>query len=101
MNFITKIVKISKSIMLNNMYGMITCKEFENFMQCYFDDDLDESKRTKFERHLLICRECRDYLAAYHRSVEMSKAVLNSNDDQVSTDVPEDLIKAILDANKN
>ena len=51
-----------------------------------------------FDFHLRICRECRDYLAAYQRSMEVSRAVLTSPDDPVPDDVSKDLIKAILDA---
>jgi predicted anti-sigma-YlaC factor YlaD len=86
--------------MLNNIHGMITCKEFEDFVQAYLDDELSKIKRTTFERHLRVCRECRDYLTAYQRSMELSQAVFNSDDEPVSDDVPEDLIKAIIEARK-
>ncbi len=100
MKLMNKIYKKLKSIMLNNVHGMITCKEFEDFVQSYLDDDLADIKRTLFERHLRVCSECRDYLSAYQRSLEMSQAVFGSDDDSVSDNVPEDLIKAILKARK-
>jgi len=100
MNLMSKVYKKLKSFMLSNVHGMITCKEFDDFVQRYLDDDLADIKRTLFERHLRLCSECRNYLTAYQRSMEMSQAVFESDDDSVSDDVPEELIKAILDARK-
>jgi anti-sigma factor RsiW len=87
-----------KGAMLKRMHGMITCKEFEQFIMAYLDGELPSGKKAIFEWHMRLCRECRDYLAAYQRSVELGRALLTSTDDQVPSDVPEDLIKAILDA---
>ena len=86
--------------MLKNMHGMITCKEFDSFIQSYLDDELPDYKRTLFDRHMKICRECNEYMAAYKRTIELGNAVLNSDNDPVSEDVPESLIKAILDVRK-
>jgi len=97
---IAKLYRKIKCIMLKNMHGMITCKEFDDFVQSYFDNEISDFKRTRFERHLRICRECSDYLAAYKRTIELGNAVLHSANAPVSDDVPEGLIKAILDARK-
>ena len=87
-----------KGMMLKHMHRMITCREFEEFVLSHLDGNLTRAQQTVFDLHLRLCRECRDYLAAYQRSVEVSRAVLTSPDDPVPDDVPEDLIKAILDA---
>ncbi len=89
-----------KGLMLKRMHRMITCKEFEEFVLGYLDGELTDRQRSLFERHMRICRECREYLAAYQRAIEIGRAVLPSSDDPVPDDVPEDLIKAILDARK-
>ena len=89
-----------KGFMLKRMHGMITCKEFEDFIQRYCDDELTNRQRSQFERHLSICRECREYLVAYQHAMKVSRAVFLSSDDPVPDDVPEDLIKAILEARK-
>lgn len=89
-----------KGFMLKRMHRMITCKEFEEFVLGYLDGELTDRQRSLFERHMRICRECREYLAAYQRAIEIGRAVLPSSDDPVPDDVPEDLIKAILDARK-
>jgi hypothetical protein len=49
-----------------------------------------------FEWHQRLCRECREYLAAYQRTVELGQAAFSEPGDKLPDDVPEDLIKAIL-----
>ena len=53
-----------------------------------------------FEWHMRICRECREYLAAYKRSLEIGKAALGPADGAVPDEVPEDLVRAILESRK-
>jgi anti-sigma factor RsiW len=87
-----------KGLMLKRMHSMITCQEFEDFVLNYLDDSLPIEQRKLFEWHMRICRECREYLAAYERTFELGQAVLGAADDPVPPDVPDDLIQAILDA---
>ena len=89
-----------KATMLKRVHGMITCREFEEFIIQYLEDELPRKQKRVFEWHLRICRECREYLAAYERSIEISKATLGTASEAVPDEVPEDLIKAILDARK-
>lgn len=97
-NFWNRVLRRMKGLMLRRMHRMITCREFEDFILRYLDDELSQSQKNIFELHMGICRECREYLAAYRRSIEVGKAVLPSPDEAVPNDVPEDLIKAILEA---
>ncbi len=90
-----------KGLMLKRMHRMITCKEFEGFVMSYLNGELSARQRSVFEWHLRICRECRDYLAAYKRTIELGRAVMKFPDEPVPEDVPEDLIKAILDARQH
>ena len=89
-----------KGIMLKHVHRMITCKEFEDFVFRYLDDELPARQRSLFELHMRLCRECREYLAAYRRSIEVGRAAVKSADEALPDDVPEDLIKAILEARK-
>jgi len=90
-----------KGFMLKRMHRMITCKEFEDFVLSYLDGELTNRQQSVFELHLRLCRECRDYLAAYQRAADLHRAVFQSQDEPVPEDVPEDLIKAILDAREH
>ncbi len=87
-----------KGMMLKHMHGMITCREFEAFIQDYLSAELPGKQRRRFERHMKICRECREYLAAYKASLEIGKAALGPPSAPLPDEVPEDLIKAILDS---
>jgi len=82
--------------MLTRMPGMLTCREFEDFILAYLDGELSRQQLAKFELHLRVCRECREYLASYQRTVEINKVVLGLPDDPVPEKVPADLVEAIL-----
>jgi len=89
-----------KGAILKHMHRMITCKEFEDFVLSYLDDELPKQQRALFELHMRLCRECREYLAAYQRTIEIGREAFKSADETLPEDVPEDLIKAILEARK-
>ena len=62
-----------KGMMLRHMPMMITCREFEDFILAYLEGELPERQRRQFDLHIRLCRECRDYLAAYRLSTELAK----------------------------
>lgn len=94
----TGLLRRLKGKMLKHVHGMITCREFENFVLQYLDGELSRQQSAVFEWHLRMCRECREYLAAYRRTIEIGAAALGPADGELPDDVPEDLIVAILDA---
>jgi len=77
---------------------MLTCGQVEDFLLDYFEGDLPRGQRLIFELHLAMCRECRDYLTAYRKTVELGKAAFPRPDAPVPDEVPEDLVQAILAA---
>lgn len=77
---------------------MLTCRQAEAFIGDYVDGTLPTGKRLKFEFHLRMCPECRDYLAAYRRAMALGKAVFDDPNAPVPVDMPEDLVAAIIDA---
>ncbi len=87
-------------MMLKHGPMMITCREFEGFILSYLEDELSSRQRFVFELHLKLCRECRDYLAAYKRTIEVSQQAFDDPEAPVPPEVPEDLVKAVLDARK-
>lgn len=90
-----------KGLMLKRMHGMITCREFEDFIMDYLDESLPAKQRKRFEWHLRLCRECREYLAAYQRAMELGQATLGTTSDDLPEDIPEDLVKAVLDSRQS
>jgi len=87
-----------RGFLQQNVPLMITCREFEQFIVDDIDGTLPWRQRLVFRLHLRFCRECRDYLSAYAKAIEMGKAVFAHPDDPVPTEVPDDLVRAILAA---
>ncbi len=77
---------------------MITCEAFEDFILAYLEGALTPRQKFVFELHLKVCRECRDYLSAYGRALELAKQAGADDATALPENVPEDLVKAILDA---
>lgn len=77
---------------------MITCEAFEDFIVAYLDDDLTPKQKFVFEMHLKVCRECRSYLRAYRASIEAAKHTASAPPPILPDQVPDDLVKAVLDA---
>lgn len=99
---LSPVMRIMKGKMLRYIPGMITCSEFEQFIDDYLDNELTPKQATIFERHLKLCRECREYLKAYQRSIVLGKAVFaeNSDDLPIPQEVPTDLLQAMLEARR-
>lgn len=97
----SQIMRKAKGLMFKNVPMMINCREFESFMIDYFENSLPKRQRFVFDFHLMLCRECREYLVAYKRTIEVSKRVFADPDVPVPDDVPEELVRAILDARRS
>jgi anti-sigma factor RsiW len=80
---------------------MITCRELIEFLDRYVGNELTPEQRRSFDRHLLLCRDCRNYLDSYSQTVKLGRLAFASQDDPVPGDVPDDLIKAIVSARKD
>ncbi len=93
--------RLIKGLMLKYMPGFITCSQFDKFITSYLDGELDRRELLTFELHLKMCRECRDYLAAYERTVDLSRSVFKTTQERFQKKVPDHLIKAILEARKD
>ena len=89
---------LMKGMMFRHMPYMISCVEFEDFISSYFEGSLPRAQLRVFQLHLRFCRECREYLQAYQETIEIGRSVFDDPGAQVPGDVPEDLVKAILDA---
>ncbi len=77
---------------------MMSCREFETFIADYFEGTLSPRQKFEFELHLKVCRECRDYLAAYEAARKVTTSTLQDEHVAALSDVPEDLVKAVLAA---
>ena len=75
----------------------MTCREFADFVMGYFDGQLDTEARARFDRHLSLCPDCVSYLQQYRDTVQAGQAAF---DDELPAAVPDDLVRAILDARR-
>lgn len=78
----------------------MTCKEFIDFLMAYIEGELEPEAATVFEQHMQLCSPCVDYLESYRKTVELGRMVCVEDDADVPDDVPEGLVKAILEARK-
>lgn len=78
----------------------MTCREFVDFLMDYLEGALPAESHAVFERHLAACQDCRAYLATYREAVRLGRAVYHDIDEPVPPDVPEDLVQAILEAQR-
>jgi anti-sigma factor RsiW len=75
----------------------VTCRDFADFIMDYFDGQLADGTRARFEEHLTVCPDCVQYLRQYRDTVQASQCAF---DDEVPATVPRDLVRAILHARK-
>jgi anti-sigma factor RsiW len=78
----------------------VTCQEFIDFLMAYLDGELAPEATAVFEKHMQLCSPCVDYLESYKSTVAMGRQACADKDAEVPSDVPEGLLKAILEARK-
>lgn len=76
------------------------CDEFVDFLIDYYEGDLPEPQRVKFEEHMQCCPPCVSYLENYKQTVLIGRAVLDCPDNDLPSGVPEEIVRAILDARR-
>ncbi len=77
----------------------MTCQHLIEFLTEYIEGQLPLSQRTAFELHLAICSQCRAYLHNFKVTIEATqKAFSDDPTDANPGDVPEQLVRAIMNA---
>jgi predicted anti-sigma-YlaC factor YlaD len=74
----------------------VTCKEITDFLLDYLNGELAEANRVIFEEHLAECPDCVAYVQSYEMTVKLAQAERETGPSQL----PQDLIRAILAARK-
>jgi len=78
----------------------MTCREFADFIMDYLSGELSSESRAQFEHHLSLCTNCRKYLTSFEETVKLGKRAFDDDAAAVPADVPEELVKAILEARR-
>ena len=81
------------AMMLHVWPGQITCKQFNEFLVDFVDDDLPPQIMQTVQYHLKICPTCRRHHHDYVETIKLSKAA-GGGDEIVKA--PQDLVNAIL-----
>jgi anti-sigma factor RsiW len=79
----------------------VTCREFADFLMAYLSSEMSPDARTRFEHHLSLCSNCVKYLASYQETVKLGKRAFEDDEAGLPADVPEELVKAVLDARRS
>ena len=75
----------------------ITCRELLDFLYLYLENELPEDRHAEFDRHLAVCDACREYIRRYQDTIRLGRSAYA---DSGTADVPEELVRAILDARR-
>jgi len=78
----------------------MNCRECSEFILRYLEGELAAEESSSFEVHMDRCPPCRRYLDQYKLTVKAGKAACSEADDAGSGEVPEELIRAILQSRK-
>jgi len=76
----------------------MTCRELADFIVDYLAGQLPGEVKSAFEKHLSVCPNCVSYLATYKSTIELSRRAFEADEADASQQMPEELVRAILDA---
>jgi predicted anti-sigma-YlaC factor YlaD len=72
----------------------MTCDEVTEFLLDYLAGDLPQAVQITFEAHLAVCRDCRNYLDSYRKTI----AITRQSKGVEAESVPEELVAAVMRA---
>jgi anti-sigma factor RsiW len=78
----------------------VTCRELADFIGDYLAGELPSDERARFEHHLEVCPNCRRYVAGYGSTIRLGRAAFHDDDAALPSDVPAELVDAILAARR-
>ena len=79
---------------------MITCREFVDFLDRYLDGALTDGERVTFDKHMDACPPCGDFLASYRKTIGLCREAYADDGPLPTASVPDELVRAILEAKK-
>ena len=75
----------------------MTCEEVTQFLIDYVSGELPPDEHAALDRHLAVCRACRDYLDSYRKTIAIGKrAMMPCADEQI----PDALVQSVLSARR-
>jgi anti-sigma factor RsiW len=78
----------------------MNCRECTEFILRYLEGELAPDEQASFARHLSLCPPCERYLRQYQLTVAAGKTACSEAGSHLANDVPEELVRAILQSRK-
>ena len=78
----------------------ITCQQLIDTLDAYVDGTMSPAERAEVDRHLAVCPDCVNYVKNYRQTIALGKAAFTDPRAPVPSDVPRELLNAILAAAK-
>ncbi|MGH9442042.1 MAG: anti-sigma factor family protein [Thermoanaerobaculia bacterium] len=76
----------------------LKCREVIEFLDRYVAGELPAGQTREFEWHLRLCRSCRAYLRTYRDTLRLETGALARLEKEDPSELPEELVAAILAA---
>jgi anti-sigma factor RsiW len=80
--------------------GGVTCRELSDFLDDYLAGDLVAEVRSRFEAHLIECRDCVAYLRDYRETIRLLREAGRAEEVGITAEAPPELLRAIREARK-
>jgi anti-sigma factor RsiW len=77
----------------------VTCRDVTEFIMDYLSGQLETDVVAAFEAHLVRCEACRRFLASYQATISLERSAFDPAQPE-AVDVPEDLVRGILEARR-
>lgn len=72
-----------------------TCQELLDFLSDYIADELPSETRSRFDEHLRLCVDCRNYLEDFRITLESAKS---AECQMTLPPIPQALVQAIFNS---
>lgn len=82
------------------MPNTLSCREFVEFLAEYLEGRLRPDQLVRFNEHLAACPACVSYTRSYRDALRLGRSALSDHERQLPADVPDGLVRAILDARR-
>ena len=73
----------------------MTCADFAGFLLDYVEGALPTETHRRFHEHIAICPDCVQYLQHYTETIKAGRLAMAED---LPTDIPDELVRAILKA---
>jgi anti-sigma factor RsiW len=65
------------------MRSELTCQELVELVTDYFENELDPSDRARFERHVVACSGCTNYVRQMRQTIDLVATTRPHTDESV------------------